>query len=424
LDQYLGTVPKLLALVEELQSSLQVEFHLLEEFWQLSADERRNLVIMSTTIGELAEKDLTHAKTFLKGAREKNFRELHSLEEWISDNKELKDLEDMGIESVETWMIENAKGNIDPSRKSFTLFRSTLDAIPYFTIKHITNGYHNGITHISDLLLEDNKELGKKLRTTTSKVGELVKSIPAIGDERPELPNLGLVNSTIVDAMREGGIYSWAQIIGNAVKEEIELIKGVTWNTVNSLREYADVPMWYSAEIRELGIDKIRKLVDNDVSTIADILVVGDKFREFLGDDKLYLTILNNISRANLNKGQKAISLRHSVSYKVRVKDIPEFEKAGIMSPIDILIGNYDVPKDSPLMEGIENWLYLGDLPVDEINFPLKVIKELKKRGIKKVEDAILVPDSILRDAGASNAKIKAFRKDLNRLKQGDKRSK
>jgi hypothetical protein len=403
------------------KAGLMVPIHHTVHFWTLDPTSREDLAKMGVTLSELREANSELTQGVLLDALKENLRDGQALDEWL-DPKELKSLAKQGVSTVEDWIFRNIRGEIDPTSASFKKFRSTLDLVPDLPIKQIVNGYQNGITHISDILLEDEKELAKKLKTTANKIVTFLDTMKEGNYFSPQLPNLGLVSTSIVEAMREGGITSWAQILGNARKEEIELVKGITWNTVLSVREYANVPLWHSTEIRTLGVKTLRKLVADGVTTIADVLVLGDKFRDFLKDEKLYTTILDNLSRANLRKGAAMISIRLSESYKIRVKDIEAYEKAGILSPMDILIQNYDVAKNSPLIDGIDDWLRIGDYDLEEINFPMKVITKLKSVGIKKVQDAILAPDKLLRDAGATNHQIKAFRKDLNRLKKGDKR--
>jgi hypothetical protein len=133
--------------------------------------------------------------------------------------------------------------------------------------------------------------------------------------------------------------------------------------------------------------------------------------------EEMYKKLLTTFTRANLNKGKKHKDTKLSVSLKIKASEIPDYAKASITSPLDILIGAYDLDKGSSLQDGVNDWLRLGNIQIDGIEFPEKVLTALKNQDIISVKDALLMTDTFLRECGATNNQIKSFRKSLNRKK-------
>ena len=417
LDQFINVSSELKTILNRYKDVLSTEIWKVNSFWKLDDEKQLQIATMGNNLFDLIQQDDPNVSVMMLDALNQNLSELHPINTWINDEKVIEELSDMGINSLEAWLFSKTQGKIEPRHHSNTLFRSTLDIIDELGPKHIINAYRNGYTHISEILMSDPAVIAKSLGTNQAKVTSMLQNIVSLKMDRPKLPALGLVSPAILESLDNAGIYSWAQIVGNATKNEINSIKGITWNSILSLKEQTQVPLWYSLELRKLGVNNLVKLTSAGVKKIDSLLILGSKFGKLIGDQEKSHLILQSISRANLNKGKKHSDTKLSVSAKIKASDISKYNKVGILSPIDIILKSHSVGKTSPLNDGINDWERLTEFAIDSIEFPDKVIETLKSMSINQVKDAILMPDSVLREAGATNNQIKLFRKSLNRKK-------
>jgi DNA topoisomerase-6 subunit B len=417
LSTFISTYPELGSQIDRYKEVLGLDVWKLEPYWNFSESERTDISKIGSKIHDLAKINDPHVNLLLLAGLKDETLDVHPLEPWITDQAELSKLRELGIISLESWFFNKTKGIITSDQISNIIFRSTLDVIPEITPKQIISGFRNGITHISDLLLEDPVNLAKKLGTSKSKVESVLGSISTIEMPREKLASIGLFSPQIIEILSTSGIYSWSQLIGNILQEEIESIKGITWKSILSFRETTKIPLWYSLELRNQGLRTMLKLSKIGVQTIDEMLMLGSRLVSIIGDQVQVDKILSSLTRANLNKGKKHSDTKLSLSAKLKASAIPEFNKAGIHSPLDILLETYSIKKDSPLLEAVNDWIRLGELPIDSIDFPDKVIKALEANNVNFVKQVMMVPDSLLRNAGATNNQIKEFRKTLKRKK-------
>ncbi len=341
--------------------------------------------------------------------------ELKSLSDWFS----VEIINENEPMNVHEWLFVDYKDNL--ILKNSKLFRSPINIITGLTVKQVIKAYNNGITHISDILLLDESSLKTKLGISKAKLPTILEEIREIKLPVSKLPRIAFFNDDILNKISEQGIYSWAQIIGNIRVDELNRISGFTEKTRNTFIERVSVPIWHITEIRDLGLKRLKKIVSSGCSTILDALLIGEKIREVFEETELKI-LYENISVKSLNKGAKHQNNRLSISTKIKVGDIPKYNSYNITSPVEIILGTHSIAKNSPLYPGIADWIRLGEISADTLNFKEDTLANLKKAKLTTIADLIIASNDKLRNLKATNMQIKEFREKMIRRKIAKKK--
>lgn len=386
-----------------------------EAFWEMSLEAAETI---SNKISESAELlDVASANIYpdfvLNVLNSPSKRTLIPLKEFKFNENELKAAEKGGIKTFENWLFEYLREN--EIAKSLTeirgLFRSSillLDPTPAQARKL----FDSNISHISDLLLNDFEKVAKRFRL---KVKE-IESIPNPSDFEPQIYPIGYFSKTMLEPLESSHFVDWMQLLGNLMSADISDISGLTPKSFSSGKELFDTGIWESTVLLDFGLEANKNLVTKGILTIGDLLIAKRKLiSDCLGIDPNQVDdLFLEIKKSTINKARKEDITRLSVSRKIKVGDLEEFEKIGIRSVLQIAIGAFNEPKDEDQNKAISDIKRILEIPIEAADLPLDVISSAKKNGMKTIGHFIYNSDSKLKTITKITPKgISVFRKSL-----------
>ncbi len=386
----------------------------IEKYWQMPQNTRVMIANKYESVVDLEYTNLEVKSEIIRSSINNELITPVELESWFNDVIVDK-FHNMNINSIQKLLFKEyrQKEALDESK----IIRSTIDRLSSLNIKHIKNAISNNITHISDLYLLDDSTLIKIFKTNRSKLNSVKDEIKSLSNDEYVPIKLGLFRDEIYNIILTIGMHSWLQIFGNYTPYELSRITGVTDKTISTYTESLNVPIWYLIPLREMGFDILNKLTSNGIYTLLDMVKLSRKLEDII-DRSILSTLMSNITRSAITTGSKHPRTKLSISSKIRIKDIPLFNEAGIIDPIDIFIHCYDDSKESIIADGIKDWLRLGDLSINYLEFPDKVLDEMLAHNITTIKDAIIATNAKLREFGATNNQIKIFRENMKRRKK------
>ncbi|MCY3411858.1 MAG: DNA topoisomerase VI subunit B [Candidatus Heimdallarchaeota archaeon] len=397
-------------------------------YWNLNEDDRAVLANTGDTLAQLVEagkaKISIDFDELLSGIFNSQFNEEFiegiDLSPWLHESiaKELKEKE---LIDYYSWMFASYKEGDKPPGTS--ILRASISILTTLTVKQVLKAFENGVTHISDLVTLPENKYYSSIGIAKSKIDEIKGELKSIRSLSQSLPVIAYFNSDLHNSLREGGVTSWSELIGNIRSDELALITGFTDKTRQNFLEKIREPIWSLIDLRNLGLKRLQTIVKKGCITIQDLLIIGDKIRDVISEQEMEL-FYKNLDVSSINKGLKHPDIRLSKSKKFKVSDEKALADIGIQGPIHLLLGAFTLPNSSPFEDGVNDWIAMGEIDVEALDFPEAVIKAFKDNGLMTVGEVILRSNDFLRDLGASNKQLKDFREKFTLTKPAKKPSK
>ena len=384
------------------------------EFWKLPVMERETIAKLG--VGEIytLPGDREEYTTIVNVA-------LNLQEEFSTTFKQIEEVigeplpEINGITTFQHWFYLY-HGKITPEliNDGVMILRRTINRIQGMTPKAVISSKAEGITHLSDLVFMSPEEYSKRIRLPAK---NMLSSFKIVEGTNNELYPIGLFPESKLSLMNER-FDSWLAIIGNCLENDFYDLKGITKNSFNVMMEVIDTPIRIISPVRNLGLQKIKRLTKLGVRTVADLLIVSrDDLERDLGMDSESLdNFFRSITRAVINKSLSTSDVPMSISRKIRVSDLETLKELGITDIKQVILKDYKISKKHPMAAGLADIERIMAQPIDEIPWDDETINLLKKNKVKLIGEAVFLTDSKLREiCGVSNAKLKEFRKKLPR---------
>ncbi|MHA2098294.1 MAG: DNA topoisomerase VI subunit B [Candidatus Kariarchaeaceae archaeon] len=403
LTKYTGHVKASSSVIKKYVNAGEIEIWKIASFWELDKGTRWRIAGKYVSIRDLLSDDPKVGSQILSDAISKNYIVETPLNQFVKIDGNL---------SVHKFAYNYYRGLTTRDSRGMSKLLAPLDIIPSINPSTMINSHKNGITTVLDiLLLKDGDNVGKKMGLSSHEFDKILSEIPSLQIPSSAIPKLGLVSTSIISSLIEAKFYSWAQILGIATEEELYGIKGITLKSVQSIQEAGNVSITQFLEIRALGLVTMQKLVKSGITSVFDLILIGEKLKDILGTRTE--NVLANLTKSNLNKGHKHKDAKLSLSNHIRVADIPKYNELGIVSPVSIVVGMKIDSKDPDIIKGMDDWTNLGKIHIKELKASDVIITKLGQSGFKNLAELIVAPDTSLKAAGLSNKDVDVLRSSL-----------